>query len=310
MKNRIEDSAESATSIPAAVSPTFSLGAASGLDVLTPGASVASPGIATSLQYLYGEYFRGILFVIASTAFILAVPSMLIKRERAAAMIGRIGKRAIDVVGSLCGLILTSPLFLILPLLIRIDTRGPVFYTQARVGENQRRRDRRYHQRVGLPGDRRRRDRRREDLLGRPFQLIKFRTMREDAEKHSGPVWAAKDDPRVTRVGAILRKTRLDEIPQFINVLRGEMSLVGPRPERPVFVRELSEKIPGYERRLEVKPGITGLAQVEAGYDSSLATVMDKLSWDVQYIDNWSLWLDVKILCRTIKVVFTGKGAH
>ena len=200
------------------------------------------------------------------------------------------------------------PFWIILPVLIKLDSRGPVFYTQLRVGVNRRGKDRRYHQKADVV-DRRGRERRREDYQGRLFRVIKFRTMVHNAEKHSGPVWASKNDSRVTRAGAFLRKARMDEIPQFLNVLRGDMSLVGPRPERPNFVRELSGQVDDYNNRLKVKPGLTGLAQVEAGYDSSVATVAEKVRYDLEYIENWSLWTDIKILLKTVKVVLTGKGA-
>jgi len=218
-------------------------------------------------------------------------------------------KRTIDVVGAVVGLLLTSPLFLILPVLIKLDSPGPVFYTQVRIGVNRRRRRRRIG--AQTTGDGRRfRERRREDLLGKPFKLIKFRTMIRDAEKDCGPVWATRNDPRITRVGRILRKTRLDEIPQFINVLKGDMSLVGPRPERPHIVRALSDKVDNYHSRLAVKPGLTGLAQIENGYDSSIDSVSRKVRLDLEYIRNWSVWTDVKILCKTLVVVITGKGAY
>ena len=133
--------------------------------------------------------------------------------------------------------------------------------------------------------------------------------MVQNAEKKSGPVWAIKNDSRITRLGTFLRKTRLDEIPQFINVLKGDMSLVGPRPERPNFVRDLSEKVQDYSGRLAVKPGLTGLAQVENGYDTSLASVVRKVNLDLEYIRHRSIWADIKILSRTVMVVLTGKGA-
>ncbi|MFH1687828.1 MAG: sugar transferase [bacterium] len=260
------------------------------------------------IQYFWGEYFKGILFVMASTMFILAVPSLVLRRERALNMWRSFAKRSIDIIGALVGLLLSAPIWIILPLLIKLDSRGPVFYTQVRVGQNRRGRERRYCQQTGVD-ERRQRDRRRDDYSGTPFKVIKFRTMVDKAEHKSGPVWATKNDPRVTRLGNFMRKTRLDEIPQFLNVLTGEMSLIGPRPERPAFVSDLCNQLENYERRLELKPGITGLAQVEAGYDSSLASVKKKLEYDLTYIDNWSLWLDIKILFRTVIVVFTGRGA-
>jgi lipopolysaccharide/colanic/teichoic acid biosynthesis glycosyltransferase len=157
---------------------------------------------------------------------------------------GNILKRSIDVLGSVVGLILTSPFFIILPIIIKLDSPGPVFYRQSRIGHNRRRGERR--QAHGSALGRVARDRRRQDLKGRPFNVIKFRTMIADAEKKCGPVWATKNDPRITRLGRFLRKSRLDEIPQFVNVFLGQMSLVGPRPERPVFVEELSSQVEDY----------------------------------------------------------------
>ncbi len=220
---------------------------------------------------------------------------------------GFVFKRSLDIVGSLVGLILSAPFFIMLPILIKLDSPGPVFYKQARVGHNRRRGSRRTDN--GSDLGRTARDRRRRDLRGCPFSVIKFRTMVADAERKCGPVWATRNDPRITRLGHILRKTRLDEIPQFINVLMGQMSLVGPRPERPVFVEELSSQVENYQKRLDVKPGLTGLAQIENGYDSSIASVVKKVHYDLQYIQNWSVWQDVKILMRTVLVVITGRGA-
>ncbi|HOP08258.1 MAG TPA: sugar transferase [candidate division Zixibacteria bacterium] len=287
------------------------LGTARGIEVgWNSASSVSSVSLWNQLQFYYGEYFKGILFVLASTIFILAVPTMLMKRESAMSYVFRITKRFVDIAGALIGLLLTLPVFIVLPILIKLDSRGPVFYSQARVGENRRKHSRRYCQKTDLSEDRRNRDRRRSDAGGRVFKVMKFRTMVNNAEKASGPVWATKNDPRITRLGRFMRKTRLDEIPQFINVLVGDMSLVGPRPERPKFVADLSQKIDDYERRLDVKPGLTGLAQVSCGYDTSIESVARKLEYDLKYIDEWSPWLDFKILCRTVIVVVTGRGAN
>lgn len=217
-------------------------------------------------------------------------------------------KRTMDIVGSLVGLMLTIPLWLVVPVIIKLDSPGPVFYTQTRIGLNRRRKQRRLYQKAEVV-DKRSRDRRRLDYMGKPFKVYKFRTMVNEAEKGSGPIWASKGDPRITRIGRLLRLTRIDEIPQFLNVLKGDMSLVGPRPERPSFVLDLSTKIKGYSNRLNVKPGLTGLAQVENGYDSSLASVVQKVRYDLEYIENRSMWKDIKIMLKTVIVVFTGKGA-
>jgi lipopolysaccharide/colanic/teichoic acid biosynthesis glycosyltransferase len=171
------------------------------------------------------------------------------------------------------------PLWLLIALAIRLTSPGPSIYRQQRVG-----------------------------LHGRVFTMYKFRTMRQDAEAGTGPVWAREDDPRYTPIGRWLRKARLDEVPQLLNVLKGEMSLVGPRPERPYFVEQLAGEIPLYSRRSRVKPGITGWAQVIWRYDASLADVKQKVKYDLFYIANMSLRMDFKILFMTIKTALLGKG--
>lgn len=267
-----------------------------------------TPDLPLKLRFFAGEMF-GFLFVLMSTLYIFVVPASLSRPALIQAMVNRVLKRTLDILGAIVGLMLTSPLWLLIPIVIKLDSHGPVFYTQTRVGINRRKRDRRCFDRTA-DDNRRDRDRRRVDYMGKPFEVIKFRTMVQDAEKGSGPVWATKGDARITRVGAFLRRTRIDEIPQFINILKGDMALVGPRPERPNFVRDLSTKVHGYASRLEVKPGLTGLAQIENGYDSTIASVAEKVRFDLQYIKNWSILSDVKIMLRTVVVVFTGKGAH
>lgn len=224
------------------------------------------------------------------------------------------GKRVVDIVGATTLLVLLAPVMLLTMLLVRITSPGPVIFRQTRVGVNLRakQRDRRQSRRGPPEGTERRHpgnDRRRESAYGKPFTLYKFRTMRTDAEKH-GAQLATKNDPRVTPIGRFMRRTRLDELPQLWNVLKGEMSLVGPRPERPEFMESLSEQVPNYMSRLGLKPGLTGLAQIINGYDTDLESFRRKVNLDLLYLQNCCLWNDFKILLRTIRVVISGSGAH
>ncbi|UCE66441.1 MAG: sugar transferase [Candidatus Zixiibacteriota bacterium] len=216
-------------------------------------------------------------------------------------------KRTVDVFGSISGLIITLPICLVVSVLIKLDSKGPVFYTQLRVGKNRRRGSRRQ---MSLDGIERRQysDRRKVYGFGKPFRILKFRTMYIDAEKNTGPIWASKSDPRVTEIGRILRRTRIDEIPQLLNVLIGDMSLVGPRPERPYFVAKLGGVVNDYLMRFDVKPGVTGLAQVEHKYDESIEDVDGKVRYDLKYIKNLSVIQDLKILIKTVIVVMTARG--
>lgn len=262
-----------------------------------------------SLRFLFGEYVSGIFFISAVFCYTFLAPVGMARPGRVIlAMFDKSLKKILDIMGSLMGLILSVPFFIVLPILIKLDSRGPVFYTQERVGINRRRRNRRFF-RSEIPGDKREIERRKTDICGRPFKVIKFRTMVQNAENNTGPIWATQNDTRITRIGRVLRKTRLDEIPQLINVLMGNMSLVGPRPERPHFVSDLCQKIPNYIVRLRVKPGITGLAQITTGYDSSIDSVTVKVKNDIAYIRNWSILTDIKILMKTVVVVITGRGA-
>ncbi len=188
-------------------------------------------------------------------------------------------KRAFDVAASSLGLLLSLPLMGLVALLIKLDSKGPVFYRQERSGKDEK-----------------------------PFPVVKFRTMRDDAESGTGPVWASVRDYRVTRIGRWLRLTRLDEIPQFFNVLKGEMSFVGPRPERPFFVEQLKKQIPYYSLRFSVKPGLTGWAQVQYRYGSSVDDAVEKLKYDLYYVKNMSAGLDLWIALKTLKVVLFAKG--
>ncbi len=227
----------------------------------------------------------------------------------------RILKRATDVLISAIMLVLLSPVMVLVAIAVRPTSRGPVIFKQTRVGLNLRNKQ---ADRRGRLGDREppegtdrrdpNRDRRREVGYGKAFTLYKFRTMKVDAERN-GAQFAVKGDPRVTCIGRFLRKTRLDELPQLWNVLRGEMSLVGPRPERPEFIETLSAEIPNYMNRLGLKPGLTGLAQVINGYDNNIESFKRKVNLDLLYLQNCCFRNDLKILFRTIRVVLTGSGA-
>lgn len=213
-----------------------------------------------------------------------------------------VAKRLFDIVVSLGALIVFGAFLPLLALLITLDSSGPVFYSQERVGLNKRRRHRRGSERGGN-------DRRKVLQPGKPFRVYKLRSMRTDAEA-KGPQLAGENDDRITRVGRFLRKTRIDELPQFLNVLRGEMSLIGPRPERLVFVRLLEKDVPDFRDRLLIKPGITGLAQVINGYDDGLESVRRKIQLDKHYINNAGWRQDAKILLSTVGVVIKGEGAR
>jgi len=216
-------------------------------------------------------------------------------------------KRAIDIAGSAFGIICAIPFFAVIPILIKLDSPGPILFKQERIGKNRRRNSRRG---VAISGqiERRDGDRRKNSGYGRPFVIYKFRTMRQDAEKLTGPVWASKKDPRITRLGAFLRATRIDEIPQLFNIFIGDMSLVGPRPERAFFIDTLKDTINNYEQRLLVRPGLTGLAQVEHKYDESEADTVIKVDYDLKYINRLNVVKDIKIMFKTIYVVLAAKG--
>ncbi len=226
----------------------------------------------------------------------------------------RILKRLVDIVLSVFLLLVLWPVMLLTALAVKLTSSGPVIFRQTRVGLNLRQtnQDRRRQPSSTRPPDKERRvitqDRRQRRNYGRHFTLYKFRTMRTDAEKE-GAQFAVQGDSRVTPIGAFLRKTRLDELPQLWNVLKGEMSLVGPRPERPEFIEDLNNQIPGYLRRLGLKPGLTGISQIVNGYDNNIESFRRKVAFDLLYLQNCCLWNDLKILLRTVGVVLTGKGA-
>jgi sugar transferase (PEP-CTERM system associated) len=208
-------------------------------------------------------------------------PSWLIFTGRGRQVrLAAVTRSAVHWLVAFVGLFLSLPIVAVTAILIKLDSRGPVFYRQERVGKN-----------------------------GRHFVLVKFRSMGIDAEM-TGPVWASKDDDRTTRVGRIIRKVRIDEIPQFWNILRGEMSFVGPRPERPHFVAQLAQEIPYYEQRHLIAPGLTGWAQIKYPYGASIEDARQKLQYDLFYIKNHSLILDAIVLFETIKIILFGRGAQ
>jgi len=209
------------------------------------------------------------------------VPSWLIFSEGFSRLkLKLLTKRLLDIIWSLFGLVIFSPLLILIALLVKLTSKGPVFFTQIRVGQWEK-----------------------------PYKIYKFRTMREDAEK-DGAKWAQKDDPRITPIGNFLRRFRLDETPQFFNVLKGDMSFVGPRPERPEFVEQLKKKIPYYGERHCLKPGITGWAQVNYPYGASEEDALKKLEYDLFYVKNMTILFDIYIILKTIKTVITGEGAR
>lgn len=187
-------------------------------------------------------------------------------------------KRAFDICFSLAVLLLGAPLFLLLAIITKLTSKGPVFYKQERIGIN-----------------------------GKPFYIYKYRSMRVDAEK-DGPQLSKDNDPRITKWGQIMRKTRLDELPQFWNVLKGDMSVVGPRPERQHFIQQIIEKAPGYQLLLSIKPGITSIGQVYYGYAENVDQMCQRMLFDLRYLNEVNIQTDINIILQTVKVMFQGKG--
>jgi len=190
-------------------------------------------------------------------------------------------KRVLDLTAGMVGLVVSMPIMLLVAIVVRLESKGPIIYRQVRVGR-----------------------------MGKLFELMKFRSMNVDAEKERGAQWAIENDPRVTRIGRFLRKYRLDELPQFLNVVRGDMSFVGPRPERPCFVNDLRMKIPYYDERHSVRPGITGWAQVQYRYGATIEDAFNKLEYDLFYLQNVSLTFDLAIILQTVRIVFGGHGSR
>lgn len=213
------------------------------------------------------------LNIINDMSIALEIQERLYERK----LVYEILKRAIDIILSVVGVIIGIPIIIIFGCLIKLEDKGPIFYTQERLGKN-----------------------------GTIFNIYKLRSMRIDAEKN-GATWAQKNDCRITNVGKFIRKTRIDEIPQLINILKGDMSIVGPRPERAIFTYEFNKEIPGFINRLMVKPGLTGWAQVNGGYEMS---PREKFKADMYYIENKGILIDLSIIIKTVRVVLTGEGAR
>ncbi len=208
------------------------------------------------------------------------------------------GRRLVNIVVAFVGLVLTAPVMLVVAALVKLTSPGPVLYRQPRVGLDRRDRAKRYgdHGRLADQG-------------GRPFTIYKFRTMYVHNGNGSPQVWATRNDPRVTPLGRVLRQYRLDELPQLFNVLLGEMNVVGPRPEQPAIFARLREQIPHYQERQRVRPGITGWAQINQRYDTSIADVQRKVAFDLEYVARESVLEDLRILARTVPVVLLRRGA-
>ena len=245
-----------------------------------------SGSIAKIIDFTEGKnldmfYYPEVFDLIRSNIQFVDVRGLFLLKLKSSPLSGWQGfiKRIFDVVVSVAGLLLLSPLLILIGFLIRLTSRGPVIYRQERIG-----------------------------MDGKTFDMLKFRSMVTDAEKNSGPVWASQDDPRVTVVGKFLRRTSLDELPQLINVIKGDMSLVGPRPERPHFVQEFKSVVPKYQERHRFRSGMTGWAQVNGLRGQS--SIEDRTRYDIYYIENWSLMLDLKILILTIVAIFRGDNAY
>ncbi|MFL5607731.1 MAG: sugar transferase [Gemmatimonadaceae bacterium] len=228
---------------------------------------------------------------LADVAVVYRVVEDVLPRERSEVLC-----RALNIAVASVALVCLSPLYLLIALAVKLTSRGPVLYYHARVGVDRRFRKTTSHDRRGY------------DHGGKLFMMYKFRTMYENAESNGQAVWATRQDPRVTPVGRLLRRTRLDELPQFFNVLRGDMNIVGPRPERPTIFADLRTNIPEYPMRQRVKPGITGWAQVNQAYDVCVDDVRRKVQYDLEYVRRQGLYEDVRIMSMTLPVMLFGKG--
>jgi lipopolysaccharide/colanic/teichoic acid biosynthesis glycosyltransferase len=206
--------------------------------------------------------------------------------------------RVLNLTVAIIAAIILAPLFVIIALAVKLTSPGPIFYSQVRVGVDRRFRSKSSHDRRGY------------DHGGKPFMMWKFRTMQIDAESDGKAVWAQKSDPRITRIGKLMRKTRMDELPQLLNVIKGDMNIVGPRPERPTIFADLRRKIPEYSMRQRVKPGITGWAQINQAYDANLEDVRRKVQLDIEYMKRQSFAHDLQIMSMTLPVMIFRRGAN
>ena len=225
------------------------------------------------------------------------VPSLALVGQELPPVQEQLGRRLLNVSVATIGVVIAAPIMLVVAVLVKLTSRGPVVYTQTRVGLDQR-----------TPGAGYENRRRTKDIGGKPFLIYKFRTMHVDAEAGSGAVWATPADPRLTPVGGFLRQYRLDEIPQLFNVLKGDMNIVGPRPERPQLFDTLKQNVEFYHLRQRAKPGITGLAQISQQYDGCLDDVRRKVQYDLEYLRRRSLAQDLRIMLKTVPVVLFRKG--
>ncbi|MCI0513686.1 sugar transferase [candidate division KSB1 bacterium] len=264
----------------------------------------------TRSKYYWQKLIISPLFLTATLFIFVLIPDDIIKERLVIGvrrLIRNMIRRSFEIGLSLSGILVSLPFFILIPILIRLDSPGPIIYRQLRIGKNRRRGDD-WGSRLIYQSSPHNFDRRKSNCYGQPFYLYKFRTMYQDAELKTGPVWATRKDPRVTRIGRILRATHLDELPQFYNVLIGEMGIVGPRPERPCFVVEFADLIDNYVERFKVKPGITGSAQIYNGYDTCLDDVKNKLQYELDYIAKESILLDLKLIFLTVISMLKGEG--
>lgn len=266
------------------------------------GASSVPAAKGTDVEVPFSDTQRLRLMTSTPTPEPVPEPSTAERRATARDVVPRdrseLANRALNVAIAVIAVVFLAPVMLLIAVMVKLSSPGPVFYIQTRVGMDRRRRNA-----TALF------DRRRLDVGGRQFNIIKFRSMRVDAEQGTGAVWATQNDPRVTSFGRFMRKTRLDELPQLFNVIRGDMNIVGPRPERPSIFAQLRQNIQEYPLRQRARPGITGWAQINQAYDSSIDDVRSKVQFDLEYLERQSVMEDLKIMARTLPVMIFKRGA-